>query len=123
AIGGLEVGAIPLTTATVAVYGENGSPMDGFFVRNRPKDHGTKKIVEGRLAPGSRVVIVDDVATTGNSIMKAVDAVMKNECKIEAIVVLVDRQEGAAEFFAKKGIKFLPLFTISQFKNQLVETT
>ena len=118
AIGGLEVGAIPLTTAVVMVYHQNQRAMDGFFVRNEAKKHGTKKIIEGRLEPGSQVVIVDDVATKGGSIMQAVDAVRRAECKPVLITVLVDRRDGAAELFAKQGIPFQPLFTIEQFKKE-----
>lgn len=117
AIGGLEIGAIPLTIAAVYAYGQHDRTMEGFFVRNKAKEHGTKKIIEGQLKTGSNVVIVDDVATSGGSITKAIEAIEKAECKTVAIMVLVDRQEGASELFAGKGIPFLPLFTISQFKS------
>ncbi len=72
AIGGLEVGAVPLATAAVIGYHNHGRTMEGFWVRDKVKDHGTKKTVEGNLKPGSRVVIVDDVITRGNSAYKAV---------------------------------------------------
>jgi orotate phosphoribosyltransferase len=117
AIGGLEIGAIPLTTAAVQVYHQNGKVMEGFFVRGEAKKHGTRKIIEGRLQPGSQVAIVDDVATKGGSVMKAVEAVRLAECKPLVIVVLVDRQEGAAQLFAREGIAFRPLFTMDQVKN------
>ena len=80
AIGGLEVGAIPLTTAAVYTYQRHKRRMDGFFVRNEAKKHGTRKIIEGCMQPGSKVVIVDDVATKGGSIMKAVKAV--RHCRV-----------------------------------------
>lgn len=118
AIGGLEVGAIPLTTAVLTEYQRDHRTMEGFFVRNVAKTHGTKKIIEGALRPGSKVVIVDDVATKGGSIMKAVEAVRCAECDPVLITVLVDRQEGAAELFAEKKIPFAPLFTISQFRGK-----
>lgn len=117
AIGGLEVGAIPLTTAAVYAYHAHGREMEGFFVRNEAKKHGTKKIIEGRLVPGSKVAIVDDVATKGGSIMQSVKAVEIAECKPEVIIVLVDRQEGAAALFAERGVRFDPLFTIEQFRS------
>ncbi len=116
AIGGLEVGAIPLTTAAIFAYHLHARPMDGFFVRNEAKKHGTRKIIEGRLQSGSKVVIVDDVATKGGSIMKAVEAVRKAECSPVLITVLVDRLEGAAGLFAKEEIPFQPIFTIEHFK-------
>src|SRR6185437_16017556 len=65
AIGGLEVGAVPLTTAAVFSYALHGRRMEGFWVRTRPKDHGTQKLIEGNLRPQSRVVVVDDVFTKG----------------------------------------------------------
>lgn len=116
-IGGLEIGAIPLTTAAVYAYDAHGQRMEGFFVRNKAKDHGTKKLIEGRLVPGSKVAIVDDVATKGGSIMKAIAEVRRAECEPVAIIVLVDRQEGAAALFEKEGVPFKPLFTIQQFKS------
>ena len=91
-IGGLEIGAVPITSAAVYAYHSHNKTMEGFFVRNEAKKHGTKKIIEGNLKPGSRVVIVDDVATKGGSIMKAVAAVRKAECKPICIIVLVDRK-------------------------------
>jgi len=117
AIGGLEVGAIPLTAAVVQTYHLNQRSIEGFFVRNEQKKHGTKKLIEGHIKPGSKVVIVDDVATKGGSILKAVAAVRAAECTPVLIVVLVDRQQGAAEVFAKEAIPFAPLFTIGDVKN------
>jgi orotate phosphoribosyltransferase len=90
--------------------------MEGFFVRGEAKKHGTKKIIEGKLAPGWKVAILDDVATKGNSIMKAVHAIRQAECVPVMVSVLVDRLEGAGELFAKEGIPFKPIFTIEQFK-------
>lgn len=115
-IGGLEIGAVPLASAAVYTYGKHSQTMEGFFVRNEAKKHGTRKIIEGNLRPGSKVVIVDDVATKGGSIMRAVEAVRRAECQPILIVVLVDRQEGAGERFAQEGIPFQPVFTIDQFR-------
>ena len=67
AIGGLEVGAVPLTTAAVISYHLHGRTMEGFWVRDKEKDHGTRKLIEGNLKEGARVVIVDDVITKGSS--------------------------------------------------------
>ncbi len=115
-IGGLEIGAIPLTAAVVQTYHQNGKTIEGFFVRNQPKQHGTRKLIEGQLEPGSKVVILDDVATKGGSIMKAVTAVRETRCEVVRVVVLVDREQGAAELFVKENIPFAPLFTISDVK-------
>src|SRR5437868_5252962 len=66
ALGGLEAGAIPLTTATVIAYHRHGRGMEGFWVRDKVKGHGTQKAIEGNLRPGARVVLVDDVITRGS---------------------------------------------------------
>src|SRR5690349_8800238 len=75
AIGGLEVGAVPLTTAAVISYHLHGRPMEGFWVRDTTKDHGTRKMVEGKVWPGARVLVIDDVVTRGQSTIKAVKGV------------------------------------------------
>src|SRR5207244_214178 len=82
AIGGLEVGAVPLTTAAVISYHLHGKKMEGFWVRDEVKSHGTKKLIEGNLKPGSRVVIVDDVFTKGSSALKAANAVKELGCEV-----------------------------------------
>ena len=80
------------------------------------KDHGTKKLVEGGLKDGSRVVIVDDVITQGTSSVKAIDAVRERGCEVVLVISLVDRLVGAAELFAEKGIKrYESIFTIRDF--------
>ena len=113
AIGGLEAGAIPLTTAAVISYHHRGEHMEGFWVRDKCKDHGTRKLVEGNLQKGSRVVIVDDVVTQGKSALQAIDAVREMECEIVQVIALVDRGAGAAELFADHGIKeYRPIFTV-----------
>jgi orotate phosphoribosyltransferase len=77
AIGGLAVGAVPLTTAAVYAYSLHGESMEGFWVRDEVKGHGTQKLIEGNLRPGSRVAVVDDVFTKGNSAATAVKAVRR----------------------------------------------
>lgn len=116
-IGGLEIGAIPLTTAAVYAYHSHGRSMEGFFVRNEAKQHGTKKLIEGNLRAGSQVAVVDDVATKGGAILRAVEAVRRAECVPVLITVLVDRLEGAKELFAREGLPFRPVFTINDFSS------
>ena len=116
AIGGLEVGAVPLTTAAVYSYQLHGREMEGFWVRDKAKNHGTKKIVEGGLKPGSRVVIVDDVITRGSSSVKAVEGVREMGCEVVLVLALVDRLQGAEELFRQHGIEhFQSVFTIRDF--------
>lgn len=113
-LGGLEVGAIPLTAATLVKSQQNGVAMEGFFVRKKAKDHGSKQRIEGVLVPGSKVVIVDDVLTTGGSAMEAVEEVEKIGCKVIAVVCIVDRLQGARELIEPR-CPFIPIFTIRDF--------
>jgi orotate phosphoribosyltransferase len=116
AIGGLETGAIPLTAAAVISYYWHGRPMEGFWVRDKVKDHGTQKAIEGNLRAGARVVLVDDVITRGTSLVKAAEAVKSIGCEVVQAIALVDRLAGAAELFRKQGItEYRPVFTIRDF--------
>jgi orotate phosphoribosyltransferase len=117
AIGGLEIGAVPLTTAAVCAYNRHGRVIEGFFVRQEAKTHGTKKIIEGRLPHGSKVVIVDDVVTTGTSILKAIAAVRRAECDPLLVLALVDRLQGAAELFQQEIIPYQAIFSIHDFES------
>jgi orotate phosphoribosyltransferase len=113
AIGGLEVGAVPLTTAAVIAYHLHGRPMEGFWVRDKVKDHGTKKLVEGGLRPGARVVIVEDVATEGKSALKAVEGVRAHGCEVVQVLALVDRVQGAEALLRAHGVpNYRAVFTI-----------
>jgi orotate phosphoribosyltransferase len=116
AIGGMEVGAVPLTAAAVVHYHLNGRAMEGFWVRDKAKTHGTRKLIEGAaLRPGSRVVVLDDVVTTGGSAVKAVEAVREAGCQVVRVLALVDRLQGAAAAFRELGVEFHPVFTIRDF--------
>jgi orotate phosphoribosyltransferase len=116
AIGGLEVGAVPLTAAAVIAYDLHGQTMEGFWVRTEVKRHGTQKRIEGSLQPGWRVAILDDVTTEGNSAMKAYREVRTAGCEIVVVLSLVDRLQGARELFAREGCgAFQSVFTIRDF--------
>ena len=112
-VGGLTMGADPIVGATLALAGI-GSMLElkGFLVRKEAKGHGTGNLIEGPLEPGSTVAIVDDVATTGGSSLKAVEAVRAMGCTVARVVVMLDRLEGAAEAFASEGLEFRSLLTI-----------
>ncbi|MBY0514043.1 MAG: orotate phosphoribosyltransferase [Gemmataceae bacterium] len=116
AIGGLATGAIPITTAAVIAYHHHGRPMDGFWVRDEVKKHGTQKQIEGNLRPGAKVVVVDDVFTKGGSALKAVQAVREIGCEVLMVLALVDRLQGARALFREHGIEtYRPVFTIRDF--------
>jgi orotate phosphoribosyltransferase len=118
-VGGLEMGAVPIAGAVCQHSFEIEKPVRGFFVRKQPKQHGAKKLVEG-LPPGQtlqnkRIVVVDDVTTTGESAMLAVNACIAEGAKVALVISIVDRQEGAAEVFKARNIPFRSLFTASDF--------
>lgn len=112
AVGGLEVGAIPLTASIVYRAHQAGRSLEGFFVRKQPKDHGSKERIEGVLPPHARVAIVDDVLTTGGSALQAVQEVEKAGATVVAVLCIVDREQGARELFAK--YLYRPLFTLTE---------
>ena len=113
ALGGMEVGAIPMTAAALLRYHQAGRGFEGFFVRKKAKDHGSKDLVEGVVAEGRKVVIVDDVLTTGGSAHKAVEAVEARGATVVRVVCIVDRLAGAAELLWKYDLR--PIFTIRDF--------
>jgi orotate phosphoribosyltransferase len=116
AIGGLEVGAVPLTTAAVISYHLHGRKMEGFWVRDQVKAHGTRKLIEGNLKPGDRVVIVDDVITKGGSAAKAVKGVLAFGCEVVMVLAIVDRLQGAEQLFRAEGVEnFQSIFTVRDF--------
>jgi orotate phosphoribosyltransferase len=116
AIGGLQVGAIPLITAAVISYSRHGRPIEGFWVRESAKDHGTKKLIEGGLRPGMRVAVVDDVFTKGGSALKAAQAAREFGCEVALVLALVDRLQGARALLREHGlVNYRRVFTIRQF--------
>lgn len=119
-VGGLEMGAVPLAAAVAAVSFAKGRPLPAFFVRKQAKAHGTQSLIEGLVKgetiSGKRVVIVEDVTTTGGSSLKAVEAVRAEGGSVVRVITVVDRLEGAAETFAKAGIPFQALLTVQDFR-------
>jgi orotate phosphoribosyltransferase len=115
-VGGLAMGAIPIATAVSTVsYAYGNRRVPAFFVRKEPKTRGTEQLVEGLVKPGSTVVIVEDVTTTGGSAMKAVEAVRAMGCTVNVIATVLDRQEGAEANLVKEGIRLVPLFRRDDF--------
>ena len=115
AVGGLETGAIPIVAAVCARSWPQ-KPINGFFVRKATKGHGTDQRIDGLLEPGSRVILFEDVTTTGGSAMQAADAVRERRCAIVKIIAIVDRLEGAAQNFRDAGIAFESLYTWHDFR-------
>ena len=92
-IGGLELGSVPISGAVSLISQLEGKPLKEFIVRKEEKDHGIPAKMEGEFAPGEKVVVVDDVITTGGSTIKAIEAVEKLGLIVIKVVVLVDREE------------------------------
>jgi orotate phosphoribosyltransferase len=113
ALGGPEVGAIPMATAAAMRYHEHGQSIEAFYVRKQAKEHGSKEMVEGIVRPGDPVAIVEDVLTTGGSVLQAIREVERLDARIAAVICIVDRLEGARE--ALDHYNFLPIFTIRDF--------
>ena len=112
AIGGPEVGAIPMTAAAVIRYHQAGQNMEGFFVRKDVKSHGTQKQIEGKFAAGNRVAVLEDVTTTGGSALSAIDVLQKAGAKVEIVITIVDRLQGGRKNVEERGLRFEPIFTI-----------
>jgi orotate phosphoribosyltransferase len=113
-VGGMETGAIPLIAA-VCMRSWPEKPVRGFFIRKEAKGHGTDQRVDGVLDRGSRVILLEDVTTTGSSVMRAVDQTRQFQCTIVKVIAVVDRLEGAEENFRQAGITFEALFTRRDF--------
>jgi orotate phosphoribosyltransferase len=118
-VGGLEMGAVPLAGAIAQLSWLKNHPISAFFVRKKPKEHGARLAVEGlargETLEGKRIVIVEDVTTTGGSAVKALDAVREAGGNVVLVFTMVDRDEGAAEAFAKAGVEFRSLYKAGEF--------
>jgi len=115
AVGGMAIGADPITAAIVTLAGQRDLPLKGFMVRKEPKGHGTGKQIEGPVTPEQRVVIVEDVITSGGSALKAVDVAIDYGLKVERVIAIIDRLAGGEQAFAAKGIPLTTLTTIRDF--------
>ena len=141
AIGGLTHGADPIAFATAMVSampegrgqkseagdqrsGLRSKPIQAFVIRKEAKSHGLMKVIEGNVSEGDKVVIVDDVVTTGGSTIQAIDRAREHKLEIVKVIALVDRQEGGRENIEKKMVIFESLFTreelIDAYKNKKV---
>lgn len=112
AVGGMSIGADPITAAVVTMAGVAGLPLKGFMIRKEPKGHGLGRYVEGPVAAGNRVVILEDVVTTGGSSLLAIDRAEEFGLKVERVVTLVDRLAGGADAFAARGVPMEAMLTI-----------
>ena len=115
-IGGMTLGADPLVTAASIVSYLDNNPIPAFIVRKKAKGHGTGNFFEGKnnLQPGCRVALVEDVVTTGGTLIQVIERVENEGFKVGLVVTVVDRQEGGAEVLAKAGYPMKAIFTREQ---------
>ena len=115
ALGGLSMGADPIVSAVAVVSHLKGTPIHGFLVRKEPKGHGRRKLIEGfEGKPNDKVVIIDEVCTTGGSILEAIDAAEAQGFEIVAVVSLVDREEGGSERLRATKYPYYSVFTAKE---------
>jgi orotate phosphoribosyltransferase len=115
AVGGMSIGADPITAAVVTMSAVRGTPVLGFMVRKESKGHGTNQYIEGPVRPGLSAVIVEDVVTTGGSSLKAIERVEAFGMKVVGVLAIIDRMEGGAQAFAERGYPLSSLLTIRDF--------
>lgn len=117
AVAGVELGGCPLASAVALTSFLRGTPKDAVYVRKEAKEHGSRRELEGntRLAPGARIVILEDVTTTGGSTLKAAEKVKAAGYGIAGVVTLVDRLEGGREAIEAAGLKLVAIYTRRDF--------
>ena len=114
AVGGPTMGADPFIGAILYECRIQNIPISGFIVRKEVKGHGTMKMVEGPVEKGMDVAVIEDVITTGGSVIKAIKAIEEYGCKVKKVLALLDREEGGGEFFKNNGYPFFPIFKKSE---------
>ena len=110
-VGGLTMGADPVAYAIAHRSWLESRPVGAFSIRKRSKEHGLRQQIEGELPETAHCLVVEDATTTGGSVLEAVAAVRAHGAQVEAVLTLVDREEGAAVNLAAEGVCLLSLFT------------
>ncbi|MBW4649381.1 MAG: orotate phosphoribosyltransferase [Kastovskya adunca ATA6-11-RM4] len=117
AVAGLTLGADPIVAAVSVVSAYEQRPIPALIVRKEAKGHGTMAYIEGPTLPeGAKVVVLEDVVTTGQSAMKAVERLQAAGYSVEQVISLIDRKQGGAEFYQSVGLKFQALFSIEEIQ-------
>ena len=114
AVGGMTVGADPIVAAVAVVSHLEGSPVTAFIVRGDVKGHGTQRRIEGPLRAGCKVAIVDDVITTGGSVLRAIEAAEAASCEVVKVAVLLDRNQGGSEEIVRRGYDFTAILSADE---------
>ena len=117
-VGGMAIGADPITAAILTLAGIRAVPLRGVMVRKEAKQHGTGKLVEGPFREDESIAIVEDVVTTGGSSLLAIERCEAVGLKVQRVLAIIDRLEGGREAFAARGYELTTLFTIRDFEIQ-----
>jgi len=120
-VGGMTLGADPLATAVSMISFIHKKPIPGFIVRKEPKQHGTRNQVEGPIPQNAKVVVVEDVVTTGGSTLSTIDILQAEGHTILKVIALVDRLEGGSDKVSAAGFQLESLYTINDFINSTVK--
>ncbi len=119
AVAGLTLGADPLVTAVSLVSAWENRPIPGLIIRKEAKGHGTKAYIEGpSLEAGAKIVVLEDVVTTGKSAMLAVERLRAASYQVNYVISLVDRQQGGSEFYQEKGLDFEAVFALDEIQHK-----
>jgi orotate phosphoribosyltransferase len=114
AVGGPVLGAAPLVGALAAESFRRGRPLPTFLVRREPKGHGTAKLIEGNFPAGGTVALIEDVVTTGASVLRALAVARGEGATVPRVVAVVDREEGGQAAFQEEGVELRSLFKVSE---------
>jgi orotate phosphoribosyltransferase len=117
AVAGLTLGADPIVSAVSLVSALKNQPIPALIIRKEPKGHGTKAYIEGpSLNAAAKVVVLEDVVTTGKSALLAVERLQAADYQVTEIIALVDRQQGGTELYQSQGLKFQAIFNITELQ-------
>jgi len=120
-VGGLEMGAVPIVCSIAPISAQRGKPQNVFFVRKEAKGHGTQNRIDSifdvEALKGARVLVVEDVTTSGGSALQAVDTIRELGGVVDTVLTLVDRLEGAQDAFAQTGLNLMSIYTADDFRD------
>ena len=117
AVAGLTLGADPIVSAVSVVSAYENKPIPALIIRKKPKGHGTQAYIEGpKLAAGAKVVVLEDVVTTGGSALTAVERLQDAGYQVTQIISLVEREQGGRELYQSKGLNFKAIFSIKEIQ-------
>jgi len=122
AVAGLTLGADPMVTAVSVVAAYEGRSLPALIIRKEAKGHGTRAYIEGLPLPaGSQITVLEDVVTTGQSALKAVERLQQAGYQVHGIIALVDRNQGGAALYQEQGLPFQAVFTIADLQQRYAE--